>query len=163
MKKVISLILAIMLIGVFVLFALGSGEETTNEVVGDDTIVSDEKIDSNSVKDDDSDKKSNDVESTDSKLTMGQKNALRSAETYLNTMAFSREGLIEQLEFEGYSNEEAVFAVDNCGADWKEQAVKSAKTYLDTMSFSREGLIDQLEFEGFTHEQAVYGVEQNGY
>ena len=78
-------------------------------------------------------------------------------------MAFSRSGLIKQLEYEGYTKEEATYAVDHCGADWKEQAAKSAASYLRTMSFSRDGLIKQLEYEGFTHEQAVYGVEQNGY
>lgn len=94
--------------------------------------------------------------------TIGQKNALRSAKNYLDVMAFSYSGLIKQLEFEKYSHSDAVYAADNCGANWNEQAVKSAKNYLDVMSFSRDGLIDQLKFEGFTHEQAVYGVEQNG-
>ena len=77
-------------------------------------------------------------------------------------MAFSRDGLIKQLEFEGFSNEDATYGVDNVSVDWNEQAVKKAKEYLDTMAFSRDGLIKQLEFEGFTYEQAVYGVEQNG-
>ena len=98
-----------------------------------------------------------------SSMTTGQKNALGSAQTYLRHMAFSRKGLIEQLEYEGYTTEEATYAVDHCGADWSEQAVKSAATYLKHMSFSRQGLIEQLEYEGFTHEQAVYGAEQNGY
>lgn len=71
--------------------------------------------------------------------------------------------MIDQLEFEGYSTEDATYAADHCGADWNEQAAKSAKNYLNFTSFSRKGLIEQLEFEGFTHEQAVYGVEQNGY
>lgn len=95
--------------------------------------------------------------------TIGQQNALKSAKSYLNVSAFSRSGLIKQLEYEGYSEDEATYAVDNCGADWFEQAVKCAKSYLDVSAFSREGLIKQLEYEGFTHEQAVYGVEQNGY
>lgn len=95
--------------------------------------------------------------------TMGQKNALRSAREYLNYTAFSYQGLIEQLEYEKFSHEEAVYAADNCGADWYEQATKSAKEYLNFTSFSRDGLIEQLEYEGFTHEQAVYGVEANGY
>lgn len=94
--------------------------------------------------------------------TVGEKNALKSAKSYLDFSAFSRSGLIKQLEFEGYTHDEAVYGVDNVGADWNEQAVKSAKSYLDFSSFSRSGLIKQLEFEGFTHEQAVYGVEQNG-
>lgn len=95
--------------------------------------------------------------------TKGEENALKKAESYLEIMAFSRNGLIEQLEYEKFSHEEAIYGADNCGADWNEQAAKKAKSYLDIMSFSKDGLIEQLEFEGFTHEQAVYGVEQNGY
>lgn len=95
--------------------------------------------------------------------TMGERNALASARDYLEVMAFSYTGLIEQLEYEGYSHAEAVYGADHCGADWYEQAVRSAAEYLDVMSFSRSGLIEQLEFEGFTHDQAVYGVGQNGY
>lgn len=95
--------------------------------------------------------------------TKGEENALRSAKDYLKIMPFSYEGLIKQLEYEKYSHEEAVYAVDNCGADWNEQAAKSAEEYLGIMSFSKERLIQQLEYKGFTHEQAVYGVEQNGY
>lgn len=96
-------------------------------------------------------------------VTMGMRNALRSAENYLAFMAFSRSGLISQLEFEGYSNAEAKYAADNCGADWNEQAAKSARNYLSIMPFSKSGLIQQLEFEGFTHAQAVFGAESNGY
>ena len=98
-----------------------------------------------------------------SSASTGERNALNSAKNYLRVMPFSRKGLIEQLEYEGYSTAEATYAVDNCGADWYEQAVKSAKNYLDIMSFSRSGLIDQLEYEGFTHDQAVHGAEKNGY
>ena len=94
--------------------------------------------------------------------TKAQENAVKMAKTYLNIMTFSRSGLIEQLEYEGFTNEDAVYGVDNITVDWNEQAVKMAKTYLNIMSFSRSGLIEQLEYEGFTHEQAVYGVEQNG-
>ena len=100
---------------------------------------------------------------TPSSMTTGQKNALESAKRYLQVSAFSRSGLIKQLEYEKYSTEDATFAADNCCADWYEQAAKSAKRYLDIMSFSKASLISQLEYEGFTHDQAVYGAEQNGY
>ncbi len=82
--------------------------------------------------------------------------------SYLKTMPFSYTGLIKQLEYEKYSHEEAVYAADNCGADWNEQAVKQAKSYLSFMSFSRGGLIDQLIYEGFTPEQATYGADKMG-
>ena len=77
--------------------------------------------------------------------TMGETNALRSAHSYLSFMAFSYEGLIEQLEFEGYTTDEATYAAEHCEADWNEQAAKSAKNYLSIMAFSREGLIEQLD------------------
>lgn len=96
-------------------------------------------------------------------VTLGMQNALKSANQYLNFTAFSYTGLIKQLEYEGYSNSEAVYAVDNCGADWYEQAVKSGKQYLNFTSFSRDGLIRQLEYEGFTNDQAVYAVNELGY
>lgn len=95
--------------------------------------------------------------------SLGEKNALNRAKQYLNYTAFSYEGLIDQLEYEGYTNAEAKFGADNCGADWNEQAAKCAQQYMDYTSFSRSGLIDQLEYEGFTKEQAEYGAKAVGY
>ena len=103
------------------------------------------------------------VEEQTDTTTMGEKNALSKAKTYLRTMPFSYSGLIDQLEFEGYSYQEAKYGADNCGADWNEQAALKAQVYLDTMPFSRQGLIDQLEFEGFTQSQAEYGADAVGY
>lgn len=102
-------------------------------------------------------------EKTTTTVTLGQKNALSSAKSYLNVSAFSYNGLKEQLKYEGYSDEEATYAVDNCGADWNEQASKSAKSYMNISSFSKSGLIDQLKYEGFTAEQAEYGASAVGY
>lgn len=113
--------------------------------------------------DEKSDKQKDDKGKEAQNATLGQSNALVSAKNYLDITAFSKKGLIEQLEYEGYTSEEANYAADHCGADWSEQAKEKAKSYLDIMSFSKEGLIEQLEYEGFTHEQAVYGAEQNGY
>lgn len=93
-------------------------------------------------------------------MSQEEANAIESAQSYLSFAGFSREGLIEQLKFEGYSYKASVFAVDVLGVDWKEQAVKSAESYLDSGAFSKQGLIEQLEFEGYTHDQARYGVEQ---
>ena len=98
--------------------------------------------------------------------TAGQENARRSAETYLQTMAFSRKGLISQLSSsagEGYSRADATYAVNHVDVERNEQAAKAAQNYLDTMPFSRQGLIEQLSSDagdGYTHAQAVYGVNQ---
>lgn len=95
--------------------------------------------------------------------SIGERNAVAKAKLYLETMPFSKDGLIAQLEYEGYTSSQAAYAVEHCGADWNQQAVKRGKLYLETMPFSKDGLIQQLEFDGFTHAQAVYGAEQNGY
>lgn len=92
----------------------------------------------------------------------GSTQAAKRAKEYLGIMAFSRKGLIEQLEFEGFTNSQAIYGVDHSGANWKSQAVKKAKDYLDIMSFSRSGLIEQLEFEGFTSAEANYAVSEIG-
>ena len=90
--------------------------------------------------------------------------ALQTAKSYLESMPFSRTALIELLLFSGYSLQEAEYAVDNSGADWKENAAQSAAFYLSSSDYSKNGLIRQLESaaEGYTHEEAVYGVETAG-
>jgi hypothetical protein len=95
-------------------------------------------------------------------FSVSQLNAKRSAKSYLEMTPFSRTGLIKQLEFEGYSNQDATFAADAVGADWNEQAARAAKAYLDMTAFSRSGLISQLQFEGYTPEQAAHGVSAVG-
>lgn len=90
--------------------------------------------------------------------TTGQRNALEEATSYLSVMPFSREGLTDQLEYEGYTRQEIAYAIANCGADWEEQAVLCAKSYLETSAFSFSGLVDQLEYEGFTSQEARHGA-----
>ena len=91
--------------------------------------------------------------------TKPQENARKSAKSYLNYSAFSRSGLIKQLEYEKYSTADATYGVDAQGADWNAQAIKSGASYLKYSAFSRTGLIKQLEYEGFTSEQAVFGTD----
>lgn len=104
-----------------------------------------------------------DSKSNETELSIEQRNALNRAWDYLDYTAFSYSGLVDQLEFEGYSTSTAKFAADNCGADWYQQAAKKAQAYLDYTSFSRSGLISQLKYEGFTQDQAEYGVKAVGY
>lgn len=96
------------------------------------------------------------------KETVAEANARAKAESYLEFQGFSRKGLIEQLQFEGFSAKDATYGADAVGADWNEQAAKKAKSYLETSAFSRSGLIEQLEFEGFTRAQATHGVSTTG-
>ena len=97
------------------------------------------------------------------KLTIGQRNALKEAQQYIDIMAFSKPGLIDQLEYEGYEKDDIDFAVENIDVDWNEECLEDAEQYLEIMSFSKEGLIDQLEYEGYTDAQIRYAVEKVGY
>ena len=101
-------------------------------------------------------------------LTPSQQAAVRSAESYLDVMGFSREGLIDQLSSEfgdQYPVEDATVAVDSLTVDWNAEAVESAQSYLDVMGFSCQGLIDQLSSEfgdQYTVEEATYAATQVG-
>lgn len=97
-----------------------------------------------------------------SSVTTGEKNALSKANNYLRAMPFSYEGLIAQLKYEGFTDAEAKYGADHCGANWNEQALKKAKSYLKTMPFSAKGLTEQLKYDKFTSAQAKYGVEHCG-
>ena len=112
--------LIIVVIGIIA--AANSGNSTKEDTANANSVSRQEQNNSESVA-----KKTN--------VTTGQKNALKSAKNYLSLMGFSKSGLIKQLEFDGYSSEDATYAADNCNANWNEQAAKSAKNYLDTMPF----------------------------
>ena len=94
--------------------------------------------------------------------TASQSNARKKAASYLKSQSFSRSGLIDQLEYSGFNNSDAVYGTDAQNADWKAQAAKKAASYLKSQSFSRSGLIDQLEYSGFTQAEAEYGVGTTG-
>ena len=113
-------------------------------------------------KDAEKDEKKNAQDFSQVSLTEGQANALRKAKEYLNYDAFSAKGLTKQLVYNGFSEEDAAYAVEHCEADWNEQAAYKAKSYLEYSAFSKDGLVDQLVYEGFTLEQAEYGVANSG-
>lgn len=97
-------------------------------------------------------------------LTKAQRNARRSAESYIELTGFSRKGLITQLsQFDGYSKADATKAVDSLNLDYKKQAVRTARSYLDLTGFSRKGLTTQLsQFDYYTKTQAEYAVNKVG-
>jgi TM2 domain-containing membrane protein YozV len=95
--------------------------------------------------------------------TLSQRNAKATAQDYLDFSSFSRSGLIGQLEYEGFSTDDATYAVDAISPDWNQQAAQTAADYLEYSSFSRQGLLDQLLYEGFTPSEAEYGVTAVGY
>ena len=87
-------------------------------------------------------------------------NAIESAEAYSNVFAYSKKYLIEQLKYEGFSEDIAECAAKSINANWKENCVRSAYSYLDLFSFSKKELIHQLDYDGFTPEEIDYAMNQ---
>jgi len=114
-KRVIVPVALVLLIGVN--SAINSGGSSVN--TADETVKSEESSGT---------EETSNTEATAeaSTETQGQANAKKSAESYLAVSAFSKEGLIDQLKFEDYSQEDAEYAVEALDVDWKEQAAKSA-------------------------------------
>lgn len=89
--------------------------------------------------------------------------ALDAAEKYLTFMSFSRRELTEQLEYEGFSNADAKYAVENCSADWFDQATGKAELYMTEVGgFSYKTMVDQLKHDGFTSFEAEHGAKHVG-
>ena len=91
--------------------------------------------------------------------TVSQRNAVSKGASYLRSSSFSRSGLIGQLQYEGFSVEDATYGTDAQNTDWNAQAVKKGASYLRSSSFSRSGLIGQLQYEGFSDSEATYGTD----
>lgn len=101
----------------------------------------------------------------DESVPLEHRNALRSAENYLDFTSFSEAGLLEQLTSEyadNYPEDAAQYAMDNIDVDWNAEALESAQNYVDSLHFSQSGLLEQLTSEyadKFTPEQAQYAVD----
>ena len=96
-----------------------------------------------------------------SALDYESQNCYDTAMSYLDFMAFSRNGLIHQLQHDGYADNAISNALDLLERDyvsWDTEALKKAQEYMETFSFSQQRLYEQLIHDGFTEEQANYGV-----
>lgn len=89
-----------------------------------------------------------------------REDAILDAKYYLSSfLSYSKPLLIEKLEKDGYIHEDAIYAADNCGADWNKQAVKTAENYISFEALSYNKLLEALtSIEKFTYEQAKYGI-----
>ena len=96
-----------------------------------------------------------------SALDYESQNCYDQAMSYLDFMAFSRNGLIQQLQHDGYTDQAISNALDlleKYYVSWDTEAVKKAQEYMETFSFSQQRLYEQLIHDGFTEEQANYGA-----
>lgn len=97
-----------------------------------------------------------------SSIEENKENAISDAKHCLfSNFSFSRTQLIESLENLGNIHEDAVYAADNCGANWNEQAAKAAEKYLSFEPYSYNKLLEILtSIEKFTYDQAIYGINK---
>ena len=96
-----------------------------------------------------------------SALDYESQNCYDQAMSYLDFMAFSRNGLIHQLQHDGYTDNAISNALDlleKYYVSWDTEALKKAQEYMETFSFSQQRLYEQLIHDGFTEEQANYGA-----
>lgn len=97
--------------------------------------------------------------------TKSMKNALKKAESYSETFHMSKQGIYEQLTSEygeGFTKEEAQYAIDNLNVNYNENALEKAKSYQDTLNMSKKAIYEQLISkygEGFTKEEAQYAID----
>lgn len=104
-------------------------------------------------------------ENSDEDVPREYKNALNTAQKYVDTMSFSEAGLYEQLTSEygsQYPEEAAQYAIENVDVDYNEEALESAQSYQEHMPMSDDALFDQLTSEygdQFTAEQAQYAID----
>lgn len=99
------------------------------------------------------------------KPTQSQLNALSKAQSYSDHQYMSKNRLYKQLTSaygEGFSAEDAQYAIDHVRADWNYNALKTGKLYYTRQNMSKSRVYQQLVSpygEDFTPEQAQYAVD----
>ena len=98
--------------------------------------------------------------------------AVRQAKGHLAAMAYTQDELIDQLEYEKFTYDEATYGTALALADASEPlpamsetmtAEEAVKNYLQYFPMSRQGLIDQLsQVDGYSVEEATAGVDASG-
>ena len=94
--------------------------------------------------------------------TENQQKALDKANEYVDTLPLSHDGLIKQLEYDGYTTDVATYAADNCSANWNKEAKEMAEQYMDSTTYTYKDMVQQLETEGFTKDRAKFGAKAVG-
>ena len=90
--------------------------------------------------------------------------ALKSAQTYSDTMHMSKQGIYVQLTSDAgdkFDDASAQYAVDHVKADWNKNALKAAESYQKDQNMSPEAIRDQLTSDAgdkFTQAHAAYAV-----
>lgn len=93
-------------------------------------------------------------------LTKEDQDAIVDAKKYLEEKPYSNEELFQQLR-RRYSYESTNVAMENCGADWKEQAVRQAELLAKDANnaYSQTALKAALEGHMYTVDEVDYALE----
>ncbi len=103
------------------------------------------------------------IESSEKDDKLYKNMAVRAVRDCLEYQPLSYSRIVELLIQGGYTEEEAHYGADHCGADWNEQALKRAGEYLEYSLFSYTRLVDFLgQYDGFSKEEAVYAADHCG-
>lgn len=131
-------------------------EDATTEEVTTEKVTTEEAT---------TEKKTEEEKISSTTPTREMKNALSTAENYVDLMPFSKAGLYQQLTSSAgdkYPPEAAQYAIDNLKTNYKENALKAAKSYLDLMPMSNDELYQQLTSNAgdkYTAEEAQYAID----
>ena len=91
-----------------------------------------------------------------------EEQALDMAKWYLadskGTVFFSYGGMVDLIELNGFSHEAAVYAADNCGADWYEMVWGELNAFWSPDGFDPQDAISNLQLRGFSYEETIYAV-----
>lgn len=99
---------------------------------------------------------------TEAEIPEQYRAAVQTAQDLLTYLSLGPVSLHEWLiDYEECTEEEAAYAVQHCGADWKEQALITARRDLDSQSygFGPKSLEEALQRDGYTPEQIDYAME----
>lgn len=101
------------------------------------------------------------VESEENKENDRYLMAVNSATEYYDrdTSAGPNDVLEWLTSFDEYSYEEAIYAIENAGLDWKRRAVEWSNEYKDGCYMYPSELLSELELKGFNEEDCKYAIQ----
>lgn len=170
MKKLTSVVLAILMVANFSIFAVGCNKDKDSDKDSKKTERTEKEDETTPDETDATEESASEAGTTKpaKKPSGNDKDAYEDALIYLDMTGFSRQGLIDQLTSEwggGYSLEDATMAVNvieaNGEVDWNEQAVMAALNYAESMNYSEKTVLEELKSDmagQFTKEQAEYAI-----
>lgn len=123
--------------------------------------INNDNTNSNSSSENDNSNDENASKQSKHKATSEEKAGLRRAVDYSDTMHLSKQGIYEQLIYDGFSTETSQYVIDNMVGDWNHNALMRAKSYQSDMNMSNNDIYNQLtsSADGFTPDQANYAIQ----